>query len=170
MKKFPVALQLYSVRDDMAADFAGTLEKVAGMGYQGVEFAGLYDHTPDEVRALCERYGLTPISAHVPYAEMIADPAGVLGAYKAIGCRYIAIPYYQWNFAESGESYEQFMASAKAVKQAGYEYIRGGAFKPRTSPYSFQGLGEEGLKILSEVSRDLGLKAVTEVLDAWQRP
>ncbi|HEX2098482.1 MAG TPA: 3-deoxy-7-phosphoheptulonate synthase [Rubrobacteraceae bacterium] len=63
------------------------------------------------------------------------------------------------------ESYEQFVASAKAVKQAGYEYIRGGAFKPRTSPYSFQGLGEEGLKILSEISRDLGLKAVTEVLD-----
>src|ERR687886_2894343 len=63
------------------------------------------------------------------------------------------------------ESYDQFAASAKAVKQAGYEYVRGGAFKPRTSPYSFQGLGEEGLKIMSEVSRDLGLKAVTEVLD-----
>jgi len=63
------------------------------------------------------------------------------------------------------ESYEQFLASAKTVKQAGYEYIRGGAFKPRTSPYSFQGLGEEGLKILSEVSKDLGLKAVTEILD-----
>ena len=63
------------------------------------------------------------------------------------------------------ESYEQFAASARAVKQAGYEYIRGGAFKPRTSPYSFQGLGEKGLKILSEVSKDLGLKAVTEVLD-----
>src|SRR5919206_604767 len=63
------------------------------------------------------------------------------------------------------ESYEQFAASAKPVKEAGYEYIRGGAFKPRTSPYSFQGLGEEGLKILSEVSGELGLKAVTEVLD-----
>ncbi len=63
------------------------------------------------------------------------------------------------------ESYEQFVASAKAVKEAGYEYVRGGAFKPRTSPYSFQGLGEEGLKILSEVSGELGLKAVTEVLD-----
>ena len=63
------------------------------------------------------------------------------------------------------ESYEQFLASAKAVKQAGYEYMRGGAFKPRTSPYSFQGLGEEGLKVLSEVCRDLGLKAVTEVMD-----
>ncbi len=63
------------------------------------------------------------------------------------------------------ESYEQFVASAKAVKEAGYEYVRGGAFKPRTSPYSFQGLGEEGLKILSEVSGELGLKPVTEVLD-----
>ena len=62
------------------------------------------------------------------------------------------------------ESYDQFVASAKAVKQAGYEYVRGGAFKPRTSPYSFQGLGEEGLKIMSEVSRDLGLKGVTEVM------
>ena len=63
------------------------------------------------------------------------------------------------------ESYEQFLAGAKAVKQAGFEYVRGGAFKPRTSPYSFQGLGEEGLKILSEVTKDLGLRAVTEVLD-----
>src|SRR5919202_6833727 len=63
------------------------------------------------------------------------------------------------------ESYEQFAASAKAVKQAGYEYVRGGAFKPRTSPYSFQGLGKEGLEILSEISSELGLKAVTEVLD-----
>ncbi|MDP8946778.1 MAG: 3-deoxy-7-phosphoheptulonate synthase [Actinomycetota bacterium] len=65
------------------------------------------------------------------------------------------------------ESYEQFEASAKAVKQAGFEYVRGGAFKPRTSPYSFQGLGEEGLKILSEVSGSLGLKVVTEVMDPY---
>jgi 3-deoxy-7-phosphoheptulonate synthase len=65
------------------------------------------------------------------------------------------------------ESYEQFLAGAKAVKQAGFSYVRGGAFKPRTSPYSFQGLGEEGLRILSEVSGDLGLKAVTEVMDPY---
>src|ERR687897_832271 len=65
------------------------------------------------------------------------------------------------------ESYEQFVASARAVKQAGFGYVRGGAFKPRTSPYSFQGLGEEGLKILSEVSGDLGLKIVTEVMDPY---
>src|SRR4028119_1438781 len=63
------------------------------------------------------------------------------------------------------ESYDQYAASAKAVKQAGYEYVRGGAFKPRTSPYSFQGLGEEGLSIMSEVNGELGLKGVTEVMD-----
>jgi 3-deoxy-7-phosphoheptulonate synthase len=65
------------------------------------------------------------------------------------------------------ESYEQFLAGAKAVKQAGFGYVRGGAFKPRTSPYSFQGLGEEGLKIMSEVAGDLGLKVVTEVMDPY---
>ncbi len=65
------------------------------------------------------------------------------------------------------ESYDQFYAGAKAVKQAGYEYVRGGAFKPRTSPYSFQGLGEEGLKILSEVAREFELKVVTEVMDPY---
>jgi 3-deoxy-7-phosphoheptulonate synthase len=65
------------------------------------------------------------------------------------------------------ESYEQFEASAKAVRRAGFAYVRGGAFKPRTSPYSFQGLGEKGLKILSEVSGSLGLKVVTEVMDPY---
>ncbi len=65
------------------------------------------------------------------------------------------------------ESYDQFVASATAVKEAGFEYVRGGAFKPRTSPYSFQGLGEDGLKIMSEVNNDLGLKGVTEVMDPY---
>lgn len=65
------------------------------------------------------------------------------------------------------ESHEQFHAGAKAVKRAGFEYLRGGAFKPRTSPYSFQGLGDEGLEILSDVARDLGLNAVTEVMDPY---
>ena len=45
----PIGLQLYSVRDDMAKDFKGTLQKVKEMGYDGVEFAGMYDHTPAEI-------------------------------------------------------------------------------------------------------------------------
>lgn len=114
MKKFPVALQLYSVRDDMAGDFAGTLKKVADMGYQGVEFAGLFGRTPAEVRELCRQNGLIPLSAHVPYTEMVADPEKVLGDYAAIGCRYVAIPHYPWNFRE-GESYETFIEHVKML-------------------------------------------------------
>lgn len=63
------------------------------------------------------------------------------------------------------ESFEQTLAVARAVKEAGAEMLRGGAFKPRTSPHDFQGLGIEGLRILREVSRQTGLPIVTEVMD-----
>lgn len=64
------------------------------------------------------------------------------------------------------ESREQLLATARAVKAAGGHALRGGAYKPRTSPYAFQGLGEEGLEILREVSHETGLPVVTEVVDA----
>jgi 3-deoxy-7-phosphoheptulonate synthase len=63
------------------------------------------------------------------------------------------------------ENLEQTLAIARAVKTAGAEMLRGGAFKPRTSPHDFQGLGLEGLRILREVSRETGLPIVTEVMD-----
>ena len=62
------------------------------------------------------------------------------------------------------ESREQMMAAAEAVKKSGAGFLRGGAFKPRTSPYSFQGLEEEGLKILKEAGDATGLPTVTEVI------
>ena len=63
------------------------------------------------------------------------------------------------------ESREQTFAIAETVKQSGARFFRGGAFKPRTSPYSFQGLGEEALRILAEVREQFGLRIVTEALD-----
>jgi 3-deoxy-7-phosphoheptulonate synthase len=63
------------------------------------------------------------------------------------------------------ESREQAFAAARSVRKAGARLFRGGAFKPRTSPYSFQGLGEDGLQILSEVRREFGLAIVTETID-----
>ncbi len=64
----------------------------------------------------------------------------------------------------SVESKEQLMEAARAVKAAGASMLRGGAFKPRTLPYSFQGLGVEGLKILAEAREETGLPVVTEVM------
>ncbi len=63
------------------------------------------------------------------------------------------------------ESREQVFEIAEAVKRSGVRFFRGGAYKPRTSPYAFQGLGEEGLKMLAEVRDAFGLKIVTEAMD-----
>jgi len=65
----------------------------------------------------------------------------------------------------SVESKEQILETARAVKKAGATFLRGGAFKPRTSPYEFQGLREEGLKLLALAREETGLKVVTEVKD-----
>ena len=65
----------------------------------------------------------------------------------------------------SVETPEQVLAAARAVKEAGGHMMRGGAFKPRTSPYAFQGLGEEGLKMLAAARDETGLPIVTEVMD-----
>lgn len=68
------------------------------------------------------------------------------------------------------ESYEQFRMSAEQVKRGGAQVIRGGAFKPRTSPYAFQGLAEEGLKIMRTVGDEFGLVTITEVMSGDMVP
>lgn len=65
----------------------------------------------------------------------------------------------------SVESKQQLLSIASSVKKAGARVLRGGAFKPRTSPYSFQGLGEDGLRILAEVRAETGLPITTEIMD-----
>ncbi len=70
----------------------------------------------------------------------------------------------------SVESKEQILETAHAVKAAGAKFLRGGAYKPRTSPYEFQGLAEEGLKLLALAREQTGLKVVTEVMDAETLP
>ena len=92
----PVAIQLYSLRDEMAKDFKGTLKAVKEMGYDGVEFAGLYDHDPKEVKAMCDELGLVPISAHVTTDEYLCDEGGVpavLDRWQTVGVKYVVIPY-----------------------------------------------------------------------------
>jgi 3-deoxy-7-phosphoheptulonate synthase len=66
------------------------------------------------------------------------------------------------------ESQEQLFETARSVRTAGANILRGGAFKPRSSPYSFQGMGEEGLKLLYQISKETGMPVVTEVMDTRQ--
>jgi 3-deoxy-7-phosphoheptulonate synthase len=70
----------------------------------------------------------------------------------------------------SVESRDQILETAYAVKEAGAQILRGGAFKPRSSPYSFQGLGEEGLELLAEATAQTGLPNITEVMGPEEVP
>src|SRR5438876_11713858 len=79
-----VGLQLYTVRDQMKADFEGTLAHVAEIGYKEVEFAGYFDHTPADVRAILDRHGLSAPSTHIALGEIDAWKAS-LDTAKAIG-------------------------------------------------------------------------------------
>ena len=113
--KLPIALQLYTVRGDMEQDFKGTLQKVKALGYDGVEFAGLFNNAPADINAMCKEIGLVPISAHVPLADMLADVDKVIADYKAIGCEYIVVPYVTEARRPGGDKFFQLVAEIRAI-------------------------------------------------------
>ena len=91
MKKWPIALQVYSVRDNAAADFAGTMKELKAMGYDGVELAGTYGMTAVECKKILDEVGLELVSAHVNI-DLLEDDA-VLDDYAATGIKFVAIPW-----------------------------------------------------------------------------
>jgi len=98
---------------------------------------------------------------HIPLAARKGSEKTIIKVGKATvgkGLTIIAGPC-------SVENEEQIIETAKAVKDAGADMLRGGAFKPRKSPYNFQGLGIEGLKLLAKAKEETGLPIVTEVVD-----
>lgn len=112
---FPVAIQVYSVREDAAKDLYATLKELKQMGYDGVEFAGLYGNSPEDVKKMCEEIGLIPISAHVPYLDMVADPEGVLGQYATIGCKYVAVPYLTEEYRPGNAKFAEVIENVKML-------------------------------------------------------
>ena len=123
----PVAVQVYSVREDASRDLRGTLKKIKEMGYAGVEFAGLYGYEPEEIKAMCEEIGLVPISAHVPYVDMVANPKGVLSQYATIGCKYVAVPYLKEEHRPDGGQFDQVIRNiemlGKVAKELGMQLL-----------------------------------------------
>jgi len=89
----PIAYQIYSAREEAEKNLSGVLKEIASLGYDGVEFAGFYGHSAEDILALLAEYNLTPISSHVPIQLMEEDMFGVISFHRKIGCPYIAIPY-----------------------------------------------------------------------------
>lgn len=118
MIKKPIALQVYSVREDAAADFAGTMKKIREMGYDGVELAGLYGMTAAQVKSVLDDVGLTAVSAHVPINELLDDLEQTLDTYQAIGFRYIAIPFLDETMRPGTDGFARVLAAIPDIGRA----------------------------------------------------
>jgi len=88
-----IGLQLYSVRDLMKADFAGTLQKVAAIGFKEVEFAGLFDQTPTHVRALLDKIGLKAPASHVDWATVENKLPATLETARILDHQFLIVPW-----------------------------------------------------------------------------
>ena len=92
--KIPIALQLYSVREDCAKDFLGTIKKVAEMGYEGVEFAGFHNLDAKAIRKCLDENGLKAAGSHTSMDSMNdANFAATVEFHKALGCENLVIPW-----------------------------------------------------------------------------
>ncbi len=162
------------------ADIDQVLERLTERGYehhisQGVErtLIGAVGAPEGEKTALAEQLSLLPGVERVvpilrPY-KLVSQEHATEPSVVHIG----SVPFGRGNVAVIAgpcavETEKQMREAAQAAQQAGAAVLRGGAYKPRTSPYAFQGLGEEGLQLLSEVRENTGLPFVTEVIDPRQ--
>lgn len=122
MRRLPIAVQVFSIRQEAEADFAGTMAKVKEMGYEGVELAGLYGKSAQEIKKCLDDLGLTAISAHVPYEAFAEDLEGTVKAYQEIGCKYVAIPWLMEERRFGGEKYEETMNYIPVISKACREH------------------------------------------------
>ena len=107
MSKLSVHLQLYTVRDDFENDYFGILEKVREMGYDGVEYAGVFGGlTAREIHAKTDALGLEPISAHVSFDLLEKEETIVF--HKELGCRYVTIPWMDLSMLPGGDKWPEY--------------------------------------------------------------
>ena len=121
-----VGLQLYTVRDFMKTDFEGTIAKVAATGYKEVEFAGYFDHSPKDIRALLDKNGLAAPSCHVGYDVVEKKWPETIEAAKIVGHSYIICPWIdEKQRAEPGgweRAAQLFNKAGEASKKAGIQF------------------------------------------------
>lgn len=125
MKKFKVGLQLYSIREDMEKDMDAALGQVKAMGYDYVEFAGYFDKSAEEVKALLDKHGLECISVHQAPSLFFEKGQEAIDFLKVIGAKYCAIPWYTVDefFDNWDETIQKFTELGKKLKENGIQLM-----------------------------------------------
>jgi sugar phosphate isomerase/epimerase len=121
-----VGVELYTVRDAMKQDFSGTIARVAAIGYKEVEFAGYFDHSPAEVRAIIDKNGLTAPSCHVSYDVVEKHWPETLDAAHTVGHSFIVCPWLDDKLHSSADGWKSIVAAfnkaGEASKKAGIQF------------------------------------------------
>ena len=113
--KLPIAIHLFSLRNTMPNDVEGTLIALKKMGYDGVEFAGFYGKTPQEMRELCDKVGLIPLSSHIPFPSIRDELERHIADSVALGVKYVGISYMHLDYHKGGEKHEGVYESLKEI-------------------------------------------------------
>lgn len=138
MTTLNIGLQLFTLRDETAKDFAGTLRKVAELGYQGVEFAGYGDIPAEEMKALLDELGLKGFSSHVPLQSMRDNLQKEIDYLKVIGAQYMICPYIMPE--DRPQSSEEWGALFTELQQFGAETSKQGlTFGYHNHDFEFHG-------------------------------
>ena len=116
-EKRPVCLQLYTVRDDIARDFRGTLARVAEIGYAGVELGYGAAETPVAARQILDDNGLFACGVHVPIEQMETDLNKVIEEAQIIGYEYVSVPYLTENRRETLSAYQALGEALNTIGQ-----------------------------------------------------
>jgi sugar phosphate isomerase/epimerase len=120
MCRLPVGVQVYGLRDlleNTPGNFLSVMERIKAMGYDGVELAGLYGLQPAYVHDVLHELGLTPIGAHVPLEDMMADLGKVIEDYQTVGVEYLAIPYLSEEYRPQGPRYAEVLAEMDRISE-----------------------------------------------------
>ena len=120
-----IGVQLYTVRDAIKADFAGTLEKIAAIGYQEVELAGYFDHSAKEIRAMLDKTGLTAPSAHFPLDVLQTHLPETIESAHIVGHKFLVCPWFDEKLRNEPDAYKklgaEFNKLGEATKKAGIQ-------------------------------------------------
>lgn len=115
MRKMGIGLQLFTLRDETAADFAGTLRQVAELGYEGVEFAGYGGLSADELKALLQELELKAIGSHVSLQSLRENLEGEIDYLKTIGGQYLICPYIGEDDRTTADDWKRIFAFFEEV-------------------------------------------------------